>query len=351
MTDPAPRTPARPALAFPIEKAPEHGQPLEVAPGVHWLRMPLPFVLNHINLWLLEDGDGWTAVDTGLNSADTRGHWEAAFTGIMGGRPLNRVIVTHMHPDHVGLAGWLTRRFDVPLVMTRTEYIMCRMLVHDTGRDAPPDGVRFYKAAGFTDEQIAAYKKRFGGFGKGVDQMPDSYHRLQNGDTLTIGGRDWHVVTGGGHSPEHASLYCPDLKVFISGDQVLPGISSNVSVWPTEPDGDPLSEWLEACERIKHTVPDDVLVCPAHQRVFRNLHARCDALIEEHETNLAQLFNMLAEPKRSVDVFPALFRREITGDLIGMATGESIAHLNCLIARGLARRERDQNGVDYYTRA
>lgn len=334
-------------LDYPFD-APEVGETIEVAPGVHWLRMPLPFNLDHINLWLLEDGDGWTVVDTGLRGGDTREVWTKQFGTVMGGKPITRMIVTHLHPDHVGSAGWLERQFGCRLWMSRTDYLQCRMLWHDTGREAPEAATIFYRAAGYTENQIEQYKSRFGGFGKGVDRMPDAYTRVQEGDVLSIGGRDWHVVVGSGHAPEHLCLWAPEHDLFISGDQVLPRISSNVSVWPTEPDGDPLSAWIDSCHKIKATVPDTVLVCPAHQRAFHGLHHRLDQLVTGHERNLDNLLKKLAEPQRAVDVFACLYKRAIGEDLLGMATGESLAHLNCLLRRGLATRSRDEAGVDWY---
>ena len=178
--------------------------------------------------------------------------------------------------------------------------------------------------------------------------LPDSFRRLVDGETVRIGEHDWEVVVGNGHSPEHACLWCPALKVLISGDQVLPRITSNVSVFPTEPDGDPLTDWLTSLARIKTRVPDDVLVLPAHNDPFHGLHARIDHLIGGHERGLDRLHDLIAEPKRVVDVFHVLFRRTIDQNLLGMATGEALAHLNCLMARGLARRERDADGVDWY---
>ncbi len=337
-------------LEYPFD-APETGGTREVAPGVHWLRMPLPFQLDHINLWLLEDGEGWTVVDTGLKGDATREIWRTHFDGVMAGRPLDRMIVTHLHPDHVGCAGWLESEFDCRLWMSRTDYLQCRMLWHDTGREAPQAAVTFYRAAGYTDEQIDKYKSRFGGFGLGVDRMPDSYRRVQDGDVIEIGGREWHVVVGSGHAPEHLCLWCPKHDLFISGDQVIARISSNISVWPTEPEGDPLAAWLDSCRKIKETVPNSVLVCPAHQRAFHGLHHRLDQLIDGHERNLDNLMKRLESPKRAVDVFGALYKRAIGEGLLGMATGESLAHLNCLLHRGLATRTRDENGVDWYETA
>jgi glyoxylase-like metal-dependent hydrolase (beta-lactamase superfamily II) len=339
------------ALTYPFSEPPRAGEAQEVAPGVLWLRMGLPMAgLNHINVWALADEDGWTLVDTGMQTADTAENWQNAFAGVLKRRPIKRVICTHMHPDHVGMSGWLTRQHDCRLWMTRLEYITCRMLVADTGREAPADGVRFYRAAGWDEAALEHYKARFGGFGKAVHALPDSYRRVIDGEELTIGAARWRAVVGRGHSPEHLCLYCPELKLMISGDQVLPRISSNVSVFPTEPDADPLSDWLESLAAIRGRLSDEVLVLPSHNEPFRGLHARLESLIEGHERRLERVLELLATPARAVDVFGALFRRHVGVEMLGMATGESIAHLNCLIGRELARRETDHAGIAWYAR-
>jgi glyoxylase-like metal-dependent hydrolase (beta-lactamase superfamily II) len=339
-------------LTYPFASAPDPGHAVSVAAGVMWLRMPLPFTgLNHINVWALEDGAGWTLTDTGMQTPDTAAHWQQAFAGALGRQPVTRVICTHMHPDHIGMAGWLTRQYDCRLWTTRLEYLTCRVLVADTGREAPPDGLRFYHAAGWDEEALGSYKARFGGFGKAVYALPDSYRRVMDGEEILIGGRSWRAVIGRGHSPEHLCLHCPELRVLISGDQVLPRITSNVSVFPTEPDANPLQEWLESLASIAARVPDDVLVLPSHNEPFQGLHARLKTLINGHEQRLTRMHAELAQPKRAVDVFGVLFRRPVGADMLIMATGESVAHLNCLIARGLSVRELDPSGVAWYRRA
>ncbi|MGE0740007.1 MAG: MBL fold metallo-hydrolase [Hyphomonadaceae bacterium] len=339
----------RPQLIYPLGDPPEAGIAREIAPGVHWVRMPLPFALQWINLWLIEDGDGWTIVDTGVGLEQSREYWRQIFDATLQGRPVKRVICTHMHPDHMGLAGWICRKFGATLYMSRLEYVTCRMLVADTGREAPEEGVRFYRGAGWDEDAIDSYKVRFGGFGKAVSRLPDAYRRLSDGDSIEIGGRVWRVITGNGHSPEHVCLYQDELKLFISGDQVLPRISSNVSVFPTEPEGDPLSDWINSCKKLLAAVPNDVLVLPAHNEPFRGLHERLQNLIDGHERALARLLHRLRQgPKRAIDLFVALFARRIGPDLLGMATGETIAHLNCLIRRGHARAKPDEKGVIYY---
>ncbi len=264
----------KPRLDYPFPEAPEPGSVLEVADGVFWVRMPLPFALEWINLWLLRDGEGWTIVDTGLATEETRTHWRSVFETVLDGRPVKRVICTHMHPDHSGLAGWITRKFQCPLVMSRLEYLTCRVLLADTGREAPDAGISFFKAAGWDETALESYRKRFGGFGRAVSRFPDSYQRLEAGDSVAIDGSDWKVMIGNGHSPEHVCLFNADKNLFISGDQVLPRISSNVSVFPTEPDADPLGDWLASCERLADALPKDVLVLPAHNLPFVGVRAR-----------------------------------------------------------------------------
>ena len=335
-------------LSFPFPAPERFGEPQQVAEGVYWLRMPLPFALDHINLWLLDEGDGWTIVDTGVATDAVIDHWLALFEHWMADQPVQRVIVTHLHPDHVGLAGWICSRWRVELWMSRTDYLLCRNLLADSHREPPDEAIRFYRAAGFDEKDLNTYRAHFGGFGRLVRALPNAYRRLMDNETLTIGGHEWRVLMGQGHAPEHACLYCLDKNVFIAGDQLLPGISSNVSVWPYEPHADPLSEWIRSCQRLSDFLPPDVLVLPAHEQPFRGAQQRLQALIDSHEESLAKLYDFCATPKRVVDVFPALFRRPINKHNLILAAGESIAHLNCLLGRGQLHVETDSDGVDYY---
>lgn len=344
---------SRRGLVYPFDEGPEpgSGEAVEIRPGVLWLRMPLMGSLRFINVFALEDGETWTIVDTGMRTEPTAAGWRAAFAGRLGGRPVGRVIATHMHPDHVGMAGWICRKYQCRLWMSRLEYVTCRLLAADTGREAPADGVSFYRGAGWDEASLETYAARFGGFGKGVYPLPDSYRRISDGEAIDIGGRIWRVVVGSGHSPEHACLHLEDEGLLISGDQVLPRISSNVSVFPTEPDADPLTDWLTSLESVRRRVGEDVLVLPAHNDPFFGLHARIDALIAGHERGLERLERLLDQPRRAVDVFGALFARPISGEVLGMATGESLAHLNCLMRRGRAVREADDAGVVWWRAA
>lgn len=336
-----------PAVSYEFDVRPDAGDLTPVADGIEWLRMPLPFSLSHINLWLLRDGDQIAIVDTGVNSAKSHTVWNQAIAG----RELSRVLVTHLHPDHVGCAGWLCAERQVDLWMPREEYLLCRILVADTGRPAPDAGVSFYRAAGFPDDAIHRYQEMFGMFGKFVAPLPESYRRLRDGEAVSIDNSDWTVIVGRGHSPEHACLFNADRNLLISGDQLLPTISSNVSVYPTEPLADPLRDWLHSLAEMKARIPADVLVLPAHGSPFRGAHGRLDALIDEHLLGLDALLELCTQPRRAVDVFPALFKAKISDSNLIMATGEATAHLNYLLAEGLLQAETDARGVRWYQRA
>ncbi len=321
---------------------------MQVADGLHWLRMPLPYALNHINLWLIEDDDGWVVVDTGVATDVTKDIWRDTFDGLMQGLPITHVIATHLHPDHVGCAGWLVDRFDVDLWMSRDEYLLCRILVADTGKPAPDEGIRFYREAGFSDEALAHYQKMFGSFGRVVSPMPESYKRLKDRDRVRFGRHDWQVLVGRGHSPEHVCLFCEDCNVLISGDQLLPTISSNVSVWPTEPLANPLKDWMTSLEALQQRLPADVLVLPAHGKPFRGARPRLQELIDEHVEKLDELQDWCREPRRVVDTFAALYKARIGNSNRVMATGEAVAHLNYLVGEGAMIAEPDSDGIIWY---
>lgn len=340
------------ALTYPCGAVPAVGATKELAPGVCWLRMPLPFQLDHVNTWAIRDGAGWALVDTGIRSTDTAAAWSRLFAGPLH-EPVTRVFVTHMHPDHIGMAGWLARKVDCEVWITRTEYLNCRVLAADMGREAPEEALNFYRRAGWGDEGLEHYRTRFGRFGKMIYALPDSYHRLHDGEEIRIGGHVWRVVIGTGHSPEHACLYCSELKLLISGDQVLPRISSNVSVFPTEPAANPLAGWLASIDKLERTVPDDVLVLPAHNEPFNGLHARLQALRAGHERGLERLREALATPRRVVDLYRVLFAHEVGSNsmIMTMATGETLAHLNYLLARGEISANLRDDGCVWYTRS
>ncbi len=342
------RTDTGNGLTYPFETPPDEGRVLEVADGVFWVRMPLPFELNHINTYLLRDDAGWTVVDTGTRGTGIQGLWDRIFENELGGEPIKRVISTHLHPDHTGLAGWITRRFQAELWMTRSEFYLLKMLSVDGPRDVPEDAITFYETVGFSPDHIDGYRLRFGSFGSMIAGLPAGYRRLRDGDQIPIGGRLWEVVVGRGHSPEHACLYCAELGVILSGDQVLPRITPNVSVTPTEPFADPLGEFLDSCETIPGRVASDVLTLPAHNLPFRGVHERIQAIADHHHDALSRLHRECGAPKTALEVFPVLFSREIDDRQFFMAAGESLAHLNYLLARGHLHREIGPDGIARY---
>ena len=333
-------------LDYPFDHPPEAGHTLEVAPGVHWLQMPLPMDLNHINLYLLEDEDGWIIVDTGIALGPTESLWEEVFTRAFGDKPLKAVICTHFHPDHTGMAGWLCERWRVPFYMTWGEYYAGLTFSRISPEDFSWNHEQHMRQIGYTPEQIEKARQQFGGFGKYISPLPRSFRRLREGDSQRIHGRRWRVIVGNGHSPEHACLYCESLNLLISGDQLIPRISSNISVNANEPDANPLRDWMQSLERLIEVIPEDTLILPAHNEPFFGAHTRLRQLIEHHEEHLLALEEACVEGGPCVmDLLPVLFKRELNEHQIGMAVGECIAHLNYLRKRGQVERQLDEEGV------
>jgi len=335
-------------LTYPLGRTgPAAGEIIELAEGIGWTRSPVPGSLNHINLWVLEDGEGVALVDSGLDIPPAREAWEALFAGPLAGRAVTRVICTHFHPDHLGLAGWLAERFGVRLWMTRGEWLFARMLTADIRDAPPPEALAYWRAAGWSEERIEEEAaKGWGRFASVVSPVPVAFVRLQDGDSLPIGGRTWRIVIGSGHSPEHACLVDDEGGLMIAGDQVLPRITSNVSLSLSEPEADPLGEWLASIAKLK-TLPDDLLVLPSHGEPFTGLHARLDALAQGHRGRLDALHAHLDEPRRALDCFTVLFGRKIEDGSLGLATGEAMAHLRRLEVEGRAVREV-RDGVHWY---
>jgi glyoxylase-like metal-dependent hydrolase (beta-lactamase superfamily II) len=335
------------SLDYPFADLPAPGTAMEVAPGVHWLRMPLPFQLNHINLWMVEEGDGWTIIDTGIGNAATRELWEKLL-GRLNGKPVKRVVLTHYHPDHAGNAAWLCERFGVELWTTQGEYLTAHA-VRGSGAGYTSDAVLgVFQKNGLDEARRAAMSGRNNRYAELVPDFPHSYRRLIEADRLKMGGREWRVMVGYGHAPEHMSLYCKELNVVIAGDMLLSTISTNVSVWSVDPEGDPLRLFLESIARYRE-LPADVLVLPSHGKPFRGAHARVAELEAHHDARFQELLSAIKQRSSSAaDLLSVLFRRPLDAHQTFFAMGEAIAHLHYLYYAGRASRAAGKDGIMRY---
>jgi glyoxylase-like metal-dependent hydrolase (beta-lactamase superfamily II) len=337
------------ALDHPWIEPPAPGSTLTVAPGIRWLRTPLPFALNHINLWLLDDGDGVTIVDTGLGLPETRALWERVFASELGGKPITRVIATHFHPDHFGNAGWLTARWGVDLWCTQAEH-MAAVIACTARREQRGRMLDHYRRHGIAGDPLARLGERGNHYPSLVPSLPEAYRCIRDGDRVVIGDRRWEVIVVLGHAPEHAALWCAASNVLISGDQVLPKITTNVSVWWDRPHDDPLKLYLDSHARFR-PLPADALVLPSHGLPFRGLHARLDALRAHHDERLAETLDALGEPRTAAELIPVLFRRQLDTHQLSFAIGEALAHLNHLEAAGSVARVVGPDGVERFRKA
>ncbi|MFT7775491.1 MBL fold metallo-hydrolase [Roseateles sp.] len=341
-------------LHYPLgETLPQPGEALDLAPGVRWVRMGLPFALDHINLWLLRDRvdgrDGWTIVDCGIASDDTRANWEKVFAERLDGLPVLRVIATHFHPDHLGLAHWLTERWGCRLWMSATDFNLARLASSSTVGMGGASAAAFFGSHGLTDpESLDKIRARADYYPKMVPVVPSSFRRLMDGTEVEIGGRVWQCIAGYGHAPEHISLFCGDAQgapLLISGDMVLPRISTNVSVVDVEPEADPLTLYLNSLARYL-ALPADTLVLPSHGKPFTGLHQRIDQLREHHDERLAEVVTACAAaPTHAAGLLSVLFKRKLDLHQTTFAMGEAIAHLNALWLQGDLRRELGADGV------
>ncbi len=331
-------------LVFPAPDAPAPGIPVEVAPGILWLRLALPFALNHVNIYLIEDGPGWAVLDTGINDARSRAWWEALLAGPLAERKPTRLICTHFHPDHVGLAGWLANRCGLELTMSRTEYLTTQ-LHRRWAETTEIEAYRaFFTANGLDETAIGSILERDIGYRWLTTDLPSSFLRIASGDVVTIGGRRFEVLTGGGHSPELVMLLCREDGVFLAADQVLAKISPNVSVWPQEPASDPLGDFLHTLAALRAAVPAGVLTLPAHNLPFRNLHARIDELTRHHADRCDAIAQACREPLLPAEIVPKLFPRRLDAHQTGFAFGETLAHVNYMLRAGRMRAEPGDDG-------
>ena len=338
------------ALEYPYDAHPAPGTTIEVADGVRWLTMPMGGSLNHINLYLIEDKDGWFVVDTGLGNRETKNLWHDIFRTELGRKPVQGVICTHMHPDHIGQAGMIADHFRCPLYMTRAEYYQARSFAMGfSSSQGGWQGEQFYHRYGLPAETMQRMHSMWQSV-KGrspsmamPNNLPMGFHRLADGDILTIGEHDWHVVVGAGHSPEHACLHCHSLGVMISGDQILPVITSNVSVHPSEPEANPLKIWMESHDKFLAT-PEQTFVLPAHNLPFYGVRERLRDLISHHEDRMLAIEETCETPATAKELLPVLFKRKLDARQTMMALGEAIAHCHLLMHRNRLRRSLDEDG-------
>jgi glyoxylase-like metal-dependent hydrolase (beta-lactamase superfamily II) len=339
-------------LEFPHAQPPAPGVLIDIAPGVRWSRLPLPYRLDHVNIYLIDNGDGWTVLDTGLGTEACRTAWEAILGGPLAGQRLTAMIVTHFHPDHVGLAGWLAQRFELPLSMPRPEYLYSLALQYAPG-DLGADMHRpFYHRHGLSPEVTEAVLSRGHEYLRRTTGVPTTYHRIQHGDTLRIGARTFEVITGGGHALEQAMLvHAPD-RLFFAADQVIARISPNVSVHAMEPDLDALGIYLRSLALLRRSVADDVLVLPGHGLPFLGLHHRIDELMQHHDQRCAVIAAACQGQALSVaELVPHVFHRELDEHQTGFAFGEVLAHVNHMLGPGRLVLEQGADGIERYRAA
>jgi len=340
-------------IRYPWDTPPSGSEAIEVAEGVLWLRLPLPMKLDHVNIYALDDGDSWTIIDTGFDSRKGRAIWGDILAGPLGGKPVRRVLVTHHHPDHIGLAGWFQSDHGAELITTRTAWLMGRMLQLDVQQTPTQETLTFWKSAGMAPDILAerAADRPFN-FADVVAPLPLGYTRIRQGDTIRAGGRDWDIHIGNGHAPEHATLWSRDDNLVIGGDQLLPSISPNIGVYATEPMADPVADWLEACERLSGLARAEHLVLGGHKLPFTGLPSRMRQLIANHHSALDRLEAHLETPSTAGDCFAPLFKRTIGAGEYGLALVESISHVQHLYLTGRAtRHKREEDGAWVYTRA
>ncbi|PJI96021.1 glyoxylase-like metal-dependent hydrolase (beta-lactamase superfamily II) [Acidovorax sp. 69] len=343
-------------IHYPLADAlPTEGVAMEIAPGIKWVRMGLPFALNHINLWLLRDRqpnasgalvDGWTVVDCCIDSAGTRAQWEQIFLSSLEGLPILRVIVTHMHPDHIGLAHWLCERWQVLLWISATDYNVARTAAYDRNGFGGEASADFYVLHGMQDEAFLRHvRERVSYFPTLVPALPSSFRRLMDADVIDIGGKAWQCIGGYGHAPEHIALHCQELAILISGDMVLPRISTNISVHAAEPESNPLQLFLTSLLRYL-ALPPATLVLPSHGKPFQGLHERIQQLQDHHRDRLEEILEAAHEASLSAaDVLPIMFKRTLDSHQMTFAMGEALAHLHWLWFDKQLQRELDGAGV------
>ncbi len=335
-------------IEFLTDHIPEPGEVYEITPGIKWIRMPLPFRLNHINLWLLEDEDGWTMVDTGINDDRTKELWRSILGRVLNGKPLAKLVCTHAHPDHIGLAGWIHEEFGAELIITREEWTFGRIVSTGALKDKKTYD-DFFMRIGCDKAHLKDYGEHIMSAEQLYCDVPHRYVRMRDGSTITMGGKSWEVIVGLGHSHEHACLYCEELNVIIAGDQVLPKITPTIMVHANEPEGNPLLEFLTSNEKLRH-LPESVTILPSHNRPFKGLQTRLDQYIAHHEERLEVVLASCDKPLSGLEVADILFPQDLDFHGMFFASGEAMSHIRYLEVEGKLNRNTGSDGVERYLR-
>ena len=337
------------SLSYPFASPPPFEEAIPIAPGLKWLRVFLPISLDHINVWLMEDETGWTAVDTGFGNEKTQATWEKTFGGVMQGRPLSRLIITHYHPDHMGLAKWLCERFDLTVETSFSEWTVGQFFGSCWSESDEENALRYYRQAGVDGDLLDVSLARHRAYRQEVMGVPARFRRLGKNQKVKAGGMDWRVIIGQGHSPEMVCLASESSKILISGDQVLPAMNSSIIMAPFEPEANPLAAYLESLKDFQ-TLADDTLVLPSHGMPFYGLHERIENLISHHQTRLDRTLGAVSHPASPAEVLDIVFRRKMDTRQLFFALVETLAHLNYLVALGEIDCERNEKGVNLYRR-
>ncbi len=334
-------------LEYPHQAIPKPGETITITAGVKWLRMPIPASLDHINLYLLEDDDGWFILDTGMGTGTTREQWQQIFSTELGEKPVKGIIVTHMHPDHVGQAGWLCELWKAPLYMSESEYKHAKLAYAPSSESHIAETLSFYLQFGLDEKEALNRATQWTQRQWPIADLPEQYVELGHGDRINIAGNPWQILIGRGHSPEHLCLYCDNLQLLLSGDQILPEITSNVSVYPGILDENPLSQWITSLHRF-FDLPDTTLVLPAHNQPFHGLHSRAKSIIEHHQENCIALESACRQKMSGQQLLSVLFNRPLNSFETALAIGECSAHLNYLVEQNRLERHLDVNGTYLY---
>ena len=338
-------------LEYPFSNRPKDGELLNVKGGIHWLRMPLPIALNHINLWLIEGNNGFTIIDSGMSTDEAKGIWRNIFNEFVSPKKVEKILITHMHLDHSGLAGWLSSELNIDPHFTQKEHNETQKIIGGMSDEQIDLALDYYRKCGYDKKSEDQFRERIGLRKSLSSHKVEEIIVIKDGDVLNLSDGEWKVIIVEGHSPEHACLYNKENNVFICGDALLPRITPNVSVNPISPDANPLQSWIESLEKIKSVIPNDALVLPSHGYPYVGAHYRIDAIIENHFKKLESVLEAITEPKNVTDLFSLLFKSEINEHTRVLAVGETMSHLNFLIGKGEIKKTIDQNGLYSFSKS